>query len=62
MNRSLHYFVFFVGLAAVCWVGAGYIGSNPLALAITGSSVRSISWARWSCTASTRPRAAWNGP
>ena len=35
MNRSLHYFVFFVGLAAVCWVGAGYIGSNPLALAIT---------------------------
>lgn len=35
MNRSLHYFVFFVGLAAVCWVGAGYIGSSPLALAIT---------------------------
>jgi hypothetical protein len=24
-----------VGLAAVCWVGIGYIGSNPLALAIT---------------------------
>jgi hypothetical protein len=35
MNRSLHYFVFFVGLAAMCWVGAGYIGSSPLALAIT---------------------------
>ena len=35
MNRSLHYFVFFVGLGAVCWVGAGYIGSSPLALAIT---------------------------
>lgn len=35
MNRSLHYFVFFVGLAAVCWVGAGYVGANPLALAIT---------------------------
>ncbi|VTU36944.1 hypothetical protein H4CHR_04042 [Variovorax sp. PBS-H4] len=35
MNRSLHYFVFFVGLAAVCWVGAGYIGTSPLALAIT---------------------------
>lgn len=35
MNRSHHYFVFFVGLAAVCWVGAGYIGSSPLALAIT---------------------------
>ena len=36
MNRSLHYLAFFVGLAAVCWVGAGYVGSNPLALAITG--------------------------
>jgi hypothetical protein len=35
MTRSLHYAAFFVGLAAVCWVGAGYIGSNPLALAIT---------------------------
>ncbi|CAN5401664.1 hypothetical protein BH11PSE9_BH11PSE9_22340 [soil metagenome] len=35
MNRSLHYIAFAVGLAAVCWVGAGYVGSNPLALAIT---------------------------
>jgi hypothetical protein len=35
MTRFLHYTAFFVGLAAVCWVGAGYIGSNPLALAIT---------------------------
>ncbi|MDM0083883.1 DUF802 domain-containing protein [Variovorax sp. J31P179] len=35
MTRFLHYAAFFVGLAAVCWVGAGYIGSNPLALAIT---------------------------
>lgn len=35
MNRYLSYAVFLVGLAAVCWVGAGYIGTNPLALAIT---------------------------
>jgi Domain of unknown function (DUF802) len=27
--------VFFVGLAAVCWIGAGYIGSNPLATVVT---------------------------
>ena len=31
----LHYTAFFVGLAAVCWVAIGYLGSNPLALAIT---------------------------
>lgn len=31
----LHYTAFFVGLAAVCWVALGYIGTNPLALAIT---------------------------
>ncbi|RZL89430.1 MAG: DUF802 domain-containing protein [Variovorax sp.] len=35
MTRFLQNAAFFVGLAAVCWVGAGYIGSNPLALAIT---------------------------
>jgi hypothetical protein len=35
MTRYFHHAVFFVGLAAVCWVGVGYIGSNPLALAIT---------------------------
>ncbi|MET3496666.1 DUF802 domain-containing protein [Variovorax boronicumulans] len=35
MNRFLHRFVFVLGLVAVCWVGIGYIGSNPLALAIT---------------------------
>jgi len=35
MTRFLQYAAFVVGLAAVCWVGAGYIGSNPLALAIT---------------------------
>ncbi|WP_454830984.1 DUF802 domain-containing protein [Pseudoxanthomonas wuyuanensis] len=27
--------VFSLGLVAVCWIGAGYLGSNPLALAIT---------------------------
>ena len=35
MTRFLHHAAFFVGLAAVCWVGIGYIGTNPLALAIT---------------------------
>ncbi|SHI27331.1 DUF802 domain-containing protein [Pollutimonas bauzanensis] len=35
MNRFLHFFVFAVGLAAACWVGAGYVASNPLALAVT---------------------------
>lgn len=35
MTRFLQHFAFFVGLAAVCWVGVGYIGSNPLALVIT---------------------------
>lgn len=35
MTRFLHHAVFVAGLAAVCWVGASYVGSNPLALAIT---------------------------
>ena len=35
MTQFLHRIVFVVGLAAVCWVGVGYIGANPLALAIT---------------------------
>lgn len=34
-SRFLHYAVFAAGLAAIAWVGAGYIGSSPLALAIT---------------------------
>jgi Domain of unknown function (DUF802) len=36
MSRYLNNLVVFLaGLAAVCWIGAGYIGSNPLALAVT---------------------------
>ena len=35
MTRFLQHFAFFVGLAALCWVGVGCIGSNPLARAIT---------------------------
>ena len=35
MNRTLHYTAFFLGLAAIVWVGVGYVGSNPLALVIT---------------------------
>ena len=35
MNRSLHHLSFAVGLAAVAWVGAGYVAASPLALAMT---------------------------
>ncbi|MGN6084084.1 DUF802 domain-containing protein [Trinickia sp.] len=36
MSRQLlNIVVFSLGLLAVCWVGAGYLGSNPLALALT---------------------------
>lgn len=36
MSRyRFHLVVFLVGLAAVCWIGAGYAGSNPLALTAT---------------------------
>jgi hypothetical protein len=36
MSRYLiNFVVFLAGLAAVCWIGAGYVGSNPLALAVT---------------------------
>ncbi|OVZ60607.1 hypothetical protein CDO44_07710 [Pigmentiphaga sp. NML080357] len=34
MSRYLPFVVFFVGLAAVAWVGIGYVGSNLLALAV----------------------------
>ena len=34
-RNLLNLAVFFVGLAAVCWIGAGYIGANPLATAVT---------------------------
>lgn len=35
MNRLLHFLVFATGLAAVCWIGAGYVGSHSLALGVT---------------------------
>ena len=35
MNRNLCLAAFVAGLIAVCWVGAGYIGSHPLALTMT---------------------------
>ncbi len=35
MNRYLSLAAFSAGLAAVSWVGFGYIGSNPLALGVT---------------------------
>ncbi|WP_430392174.1 DUF802 domain-containing protein [Dyella sp. 20L07] len=33
-KNLLNLAVFSVGLAAVCWIGAGYVGSNPLGLAV----------------------------
>ena len=36
MNRTLpNALVFALGLLAVCWIGAGYVGSHALALAVT---------------------------
>ncbi|WP_144159591.1 DUF802 domain-containing protein [Paraburkholderia sp. BCC1885] len=35
MSRYLNLVVFLAGLAAVCWIGAGYVAANPLALAVT---------------------------
>lgn len=35
MNKNLCVAAFAVGLVAVCWVGIGYIGSHPLAFAMT---------------------------
>jgi Domain of unknown function (DUF802) len=35
MSRYLNLVVFLVGLAAVCWIGVSYVGSNALALAVT---------------------------
>ena len=35
MDRALHHAAFCVGLAAVCWVGAGYVSTNPPALTVT---------------------------
>lgn len=35
MFRLLDLVVFLLGLVAVCWIGAGYLGSNPLGLAVT---------------------------
>ncbi|MEG3791540.1 DUF802 domain-containing protein [Lysobacter sp. CCNWLW3] len=34
-RHTLDLVVFLLGLAAVCWIGAGYLGSNPLGLAVT---------------------------
>lgn len=34
MHRSLHHAAFLAGLAALAWVGAGYVATNPLALAV----------------------------
>jgi hypothetical protein len=35
MNRILHHIAFALGLAAIAWVGIGYAGTHPLALAVT---------------------------
>jgi len=55
MTRFLQYAVFVAGLAVVGWVGAGYIGSNPLALAVTAIIGASYLMGRWNFIASSRP-------
>ena len=35
-KNLLHLAVFAIGLIAVCWIGAGYVGSNPLGAAVAG--------------------------
>lgn len=35
MTRFIHFVVFLAGLAAVAWIGSGYVGTHPLALSIT---------------------------
>ena len=35
MNRNIFTVAFLLGALAVVWVGAGYVGSNTLALAVT---------------------------
>ena len=35
MNKSVMAAIFAVGLAVVGWVGSGFVGSSPLALAMT---------------------------
>lgn len=44
MNRIFYLLVFCVGLAVAAWVGAGYLGSNLLALAVTGLIVAAYSF------------------
>ncbi|HBS63512.1 MAG TPA: hypothetical protein DEB32_12490, partial [Stenotrophomonas sp.] len=33
-KNSLYVVVFLLGLTAVCWIGAGYVGSNPVGAAV----------------------------
>ena len=33
-RTPLYLVVFLAGLLAVCWIGAGYVGSNPVGLAM----------------------------
>ena len=35
-KNALPLSVFLAGLAAICWIGAGYAGSSPLGLLVTG--------------------------
>ncbi|HUH88166.1 MAG TPA: DUF802 domain-containing protein, partial [Pusillimonas sp.] len=44
MNRVIYLLVFVVGLAVALWVGAGYVGSNLLALAVTAIIVAAYSF------------------
>ena len=49
-RHPLDLFVFLLGLVAVCWIGTGYLGSNPLGLAVTlliGAGYVAGAWELW---------------
>jgi len=42
LRNALHLIVFFLGLAAAVWIGAGYIGHN--AIGATVALLSSLAW------------------
>jgi hypothetical protein len=59
MNRLFFTVTFAIGLAAVLWVGVGFVGSSPLALLMTAVIAGVYGLGRSSCIATARPRPRW---
>jgi len=65
MNRILFAAAFAIGLAAVVWVGIGFVGSSALALlmtAVIAGAYGPTAWARSSCTATAQEQPRWRRP